>query len=318
MTNHTDMERKELPTPAKPSLYGRARFFFRRYVVHGRVRIFLQWLFAKFQSLFIQPTILPYFITFFPYRRTSYSYKLPKAKPPRVPGQAAHPPEHLWLGYGKTIEEWLGLGPPPRRHDARHPGRLRVHVRSRRPRPGDGLSPVRRMLRCLEDVADRCEIWGTDISGEHIIVVQAALERRRSISASRPQHAHMPFADGYFDLIYAGVGVHAHRRHGRRLDARAAQDSEARRANVYHHPRQAHDSHAHRRAERQPRQDAQLSPRTTSRRATTTCSRSAGSCGRRCSTTPAYLSSRWKPFFDVQVHPGAAGFQTAYLFQKRP
>jgi hypothetical protein len=32
----------------------------------------------------------------------------------------------------------------------------------------------------------------------------------------------------------------------------------------------------------------------------------------------AYLSSRWQPFFDVQVHPGAAGFQTAYLFQKRP
>ena len=44
------------------SLFGRARYFLRSYIVHGRVRVILQYLFAKFQSLFIQPTILPYSI----------------------------------------------------------------------------------------------------------------------------------------------------------------------------------------------------------------------------------------------------------------
>src|SRR6185295_7451644 len=92
--------------------FGRARYFLRRFVAHGRVRIWLQYLFAKFQSLFIQPTILPYFITFFPHKRSSYAYVIPKT-PPRPEGSTAElptPPEQLWLGYGMTIDAWLASG----------------------------------------------------------------------------------------------------------------------------------------------------------------------------------------------------------------
>ena len=85
------------------SWFGRARYFLRSHIVHGRVRVILQYLFTKFQSLFIQPTLLPYFITFFPYKRSSYTYCIPKAQPPRIPGKLPNPPEHLWLGYGRTI-----------------------------------------------------------------------------------------------------------------------------------------------------------------------------------------------------------------------
>ena len=97
---------------SKVSLYGRARFFFRKYIVHGRIRIFLQWLFAKCQALFIQPTILPYFVTFFPFKRTSYAYVLRKvpASERATDTTLPTPPENLWLGYGRTIEEWLESG----------------------------------------------------------------------------------------------------------------------------------------------------------------------------------------------------------------
>jgi ubiquinone/menaquinone biosynthesis C-methylase UbiE len=186
------------------SLFGRARYFLRSHIVHGRVRVILQYLFAKFQSLFIQPTILPYFITFFPYKRTSYTYCVPKAKPQRIAGQLGlpDPPEHLWLGYGRTIEEWLESG--------------RIHMAKMRElltasgyefKEGDRVMEMGcaagRMLRCLEDVADKCEIWGTDISGEHILWCKQNLSPpfHFFITTTTP---HLPFPDAYFDVIYAG------------------------------------------------------------------------------------------------------------------
>lgn len=184
------------------SLFGRARYFLRSYIVHGRVRVILQYLFAKFQSLFIQPTILPYFITFFPYRRTSYTYWVPRAKPPRVAGQLPNPPEHLWLGYGRTIEEWLESG-------RRHVGKMRELLKETGYEIKDGDRVLElgcagaRMLRCLQDVADKCEIWGTDISGEHILWCKQNLSPPFNfcITTTTP---HLPFPDNYFDLIYAG------------------------------------------------------------------------------------------------------------------
>jgi ubiquinone/menaquinone biosynthesis C-methylase UbiE len=314
MTSHTDMERKELPMPAKPSLYGRARFFFRRYVVHGRVRIFLQWMFAKFQSLFIQPTILPYFITFFPFRRTSYSYKLPKTTP-RAPGQELpHPPERLWLGYGKTIEEYLDSG---RRHVATMRGILAdsgftFEAGQRALEMGCAGA---RMLRCLHDVSDRCEIWGTDISGEHIMWCKQHLTPPFHFCLTT-QHAHMPFADGYFDLIYA-ASVFTH------IDDLAdAWMLELRRilkpgGRMYI---TIHDEHSIR---------TLMDEQNDNLVRTLNCRRDYFEKGDYNMFTigrfmrsqvfydSAYLSNRWRPFFDVQVHPGAAGFQTAYLLTKR-
>jgi ubiquinone/menaquinone biosynthesis C-methylase UbiE len=164
----------------------------------------LQYVFAKFQSLFIQPTILPYFVTFFPYKRTSYAYVLHKVPAHRSAGGAdlPTPPENLWLGYGRTINEWLASG-------KKHVDKMREILGDSGYRFEEGHRVLElgcaagRMLRCLGDVADRCEIWGTDISAEHIYWCKQHLSPpfHFCITTTAP---HLPFADNYFDLIYAG------------------------------------------------------------------------------------------------------------------
>ena len=59
------------------------------------------------------------------------------------------------------------------------------------------------MLRWLEDVADKCEVWGTDISGEHILWCKQNMSPpfHFFITTTNP---HLPFPDNYFDVIYAG------------------------------------------------------------------------------------------------------------------
>ena len=186
------------------SWFGKLRYLFRKFVAHGRVRVILQFLFAKFQAIFIQPTILPYFVTFFPYKRSSYAYVVRKVNRSqefefsRLPV----PPEKLWLGYGKTAEEWLESG-------QRHVAVMRNLLAESDYHFGDGHRVLElgcaagRMLRCLEDVSDRCEIWGTDISGEHIYWCKQQLNPpfHFFITTTAP---HLPFGDGYFDLIFAG------------------------------------------------------------------------------------------------------------------
>lgn len=190
------------PLASKVTWFGRARYFLRRYIVHGRVRCFLQFLFTKFQSLLIQPTILPYFVTFFPYRRSSYSYVLRKPAAGATNGRLPTPPENLWLGYGRTIEEWLESG---QRHVERMRGIL-AEAGYTFPRGSRVLElgcAAGRMLRFLEDVAQHGEVWGTDISGEHIVWCKQHLSPpfHFFITTTTP---HLPFSDNYFDLIYAG------------------------------------------------------------------------------------------------------------------
>jgi ubiquinone/menaquinone biosynthesis C-methylase UbiE len=185
------------------SLFGRARFFLRRYVVHGRVRVILQYCFAKFQSLFIQPTILPYFVTFFPYQRGSYAYVIPKVeRASRTGGGLPTPPEKLWLGYGKTTDEWLASG---RRHveTMRKALTQSGHSFAAGQRVLELGCAAGRMIRWLEDVAQECEVWGTDISGDHIVWCKQNLTPpfHFLITTTVP---HLPFADEYFDVIYAG------------------------------------------------------------------------------------------------------------------
>jgi ubiquinone/menaquinone biosynthesis C-methylase UbiE len=186
------------------SLYGRARYWLRSHIVHGRVRCCLQWLFAKFQSLFIQPTILPYFVTFFPYKRTSYSYGLKKdpPQPTYVERGLPAPPENLWLGYGRTIEEWIESG-------KRHVDTMRRLLTESGFTFAPGARVLElgcaggRMIRQLDDVAREGEVWGTDISAEHVMWCKRNLSPpfHFVVTTTTP---HLPFADNYFDLIYAG------------------------------------------------------------------------------------------------------------------
>jgi ubiquinone/menaquinone biosynthesis C-methylase UbiE len=190
--------------PGRVSLFGRARLFLRRYLFHGRMRGLLGSVFAKIQSAFIQPTILPYFVTFFPHQRSSYSYVIRRTDPAKVGSehQLPTPPERLWLAYGPTIEDYLKSGKS-------HVDRMRSLLADSGFSFDQGMRVMEfgcaagRMLRWLDDVADRCEIWGTDISGDHIVWCKQYLRPpfHFFITTTTP---HLPFADGYFDLIYAG------------------------------------------------------------------------------------------------------------------
>jgi ubiquinone/menaquinone biosynthesis C-methylase UbiE len=190
--------------PGRITLFGRTREFLRKYVFHGRVRYILGYLVAKFQAIFIQPSILPYFITFFPHKKSAYSYVIRKTAPLKAGSDRVlpEPPERLWLAYGLTIEEYLESG-------KKHVDNMRsiladsgysFEAGSRVMEFGCGGG---RMLRWLNDAADRCEIWGTDLSGDHIVWCKQNMQPpfHFFITTATP---HLPFTDGYFDLIYAG------------------------------------------------------------------------------------------------------------------
>jgi ubiquinone/menaquinone biosynthesis C-methylase UbiE len=60
-----------------------------------------------------------------------------------------------------------------------------------------------RMIRWLKDIAADCEVWGTDISAEHIMWCKQHLSPPFHF-ATTTTLPHLPFEDRYFDLIYAG------------------------------------------------------------------------------------------------------------------
>jgi SAM-dependent methyltransferase len=120
-----------------------------------------------------------------------------------VPGTGLPvPPEHLWIGYGATTDEYLASG---REHVERMRQILAAHdfeipAKSRILDFGCGAG---RMIRWLEREAEQGETWGCDISGDHIHWAQQNLRPpfRFFTCTSLPT---LPFADGQFDLVYAG------------------------------------------------------------------------------------------------------------------
>jgi SAM-dependent methyltransferase len=112
------------------------------------------------------------------------------------------PPRNLWWDYADTAERYLEIG--------------RINIRKMReilaPHGAD-LRPGLRILdfgcaagpqiRCLRDFAASGEVWGVDISAEHVgWCVQHLPETFRfAVTTTAP---HLPFEDRYFDLIYCG------------------------------------------------------------------------------------------------------------------
>ncbi|MEP7146558.1 MAG: class I SAM-dependent methyltransferase [bacterium] len=111
------------------------------------------------------------------------------------------PPQSLWLGYGKTIEEYLY-------------GKIQIEQMisileaaafdiSKCKAIMDFGCGAGRMLRWLFPFSGTSEIWGTDISAEHIFWANDYLKPPFNF-ATTTTIPHLPFEDRYFNLIYAG------------------------------------------------------------------------------------------------------------------
>jgi ubiquinone/menaquinone biosynthesis C-methylase UbiE len=142
---------------------------------------------------------------FYPYKADQVSYILPK--PNGQIREGAHfplptPPQDLWVGYGTTIDSFLNSG--------------KIHVATMHRileasgfcikegnRVLDFGCASGRMIRWLNDFAERCEIWGVDITATHIIWCQQHLSPPFNFLTVTTA-PHLPFEDCYFDLIYAG------------------------------------------------------------------------------------------------------------------
>lgn len=144
--------------------------------------------------------------SFYPYKPDQDSYVLRNLISGQGSSERAHsqlpvPPQNIREGFGPTTEFLKS-------------GRINVETMKRilessgfcikeGNRVLDFGCSVGRMIRWLDDIAEQCEIWGVDVTAENIIWCQQHL--------SPPFHffttttaPHLPFEDGYFDLIYAG------------------------------------------------------------------------------------------------------------------
>jgi SAM-dependent methyltransferase len=148
---------------------------------------------------------MDYRMPFVPFQRDKNSYVLPKlsrsSSDPAAPELPIPPPE-LRLGYGRSTEEYLAFG------------RMNVQIMldllrasgaslERGTRILDFGCGAGRMIRWRAEFSGQCEVWGTDISAEHIVWCPQNL--------APPFHflvntilPHLPFEDRYFDFVYAG------------------------------------------------------------------------------------------------------------------
>ena len=112
------------------------------------------------------------------------------------------PPQHLWEGYGETSEAFLASG-------EEHVGKMRTVLEHDEFKfePGQRVMELgcaaARMTRWLEEEAKHSEVWGVDICAEHIMWCQQNLSPPFHFSTNTTE-PHLPFADEYFNFIYAG------------------------------------------------------------------------------------------------------------------
>ncbi len=112
------------------------------------------------------------------------------------------PPPHLWQGYGQSVEEHLKSG---EEHVTSMLDILREggFTLRRGNRVLDFGCATGRMMRWLKGPIVEGEIWGVDVSAEHISWCMQNFPPPFYF-APITTLPHLPFEDGYFDLIYAG------------------------------------------------------------------------------------------------------------------
>jgi ubiquinone/menaquinone biosynthesis C-methylase UbiE len=142
---------------------------------------------------------------FIPFQRDKNAYVLPKvsqsALDPMAPDFPIPPPE-LRLGYAGAPDVYLANGQRDVQTmlDLLRVAGARLERGTRFLDFGCGAG---RMLRWLADFAGHGEVWGTDISAEHIVWCTQHLAPPFHFLVNTTL-AHLPFEDRYFDVVYAG------------------------------------------------------------------------------------------------------------------
>jgi hypothetical protein len=112
------------------------------------------------------------------------------------------PPQELWEDYGIAAEYFLSSG----KTDIDQMKEI-LCLSDFRIQDGNRILDLGcaagRMIRWLYENADRCEIWGMDISARHIVWCQDHLSPPFNF-ATITTAPHLPFEDGYFNLVYCG------------------------------------------------------------------------------------------------------------------
>jgi ubiquinone/menaquinone biosynthesis C-methylase UbiE len=145
----------------------------------------------------------PEFVTYLPYQAHSHCYVLPQ-KVSNVSETCTLglpiPAPQLWGGFGKK-DRYLFHG---KRDIDTILSKLKESGRSLEngSRIVDLGCSAGRMIRWLKGLAATCEIWGLDISAEHIIWCKQNLSPPFHF-ATTTTLPHLPFEDAYFDLMYA-------------------------------------------------------------------------------------------------------------------
>ncbi|MCA8922931.1 MAG: class I SAM-dependent methyltransferase [Planctomycetes bacterium] len=142
----------------------------------------------------------PWRQAFLPYRPAERSYSLPlRAK--RGEGLPV-PPQELWVGYAGDEAGFLAGG-------REHVGRMRA-LCAEHARPLEEANRILelgcaagRMLRWLEDLTPSCEVWGADISAEHVFWCKTHLcpPFHVLLCTTDPR---LPFEDRSFGCVFAG------------------------------------------------------------------------------------------------------------------
>jgi ubiquinone/menaquinone biosynthesis C-methylase UbiE len=136
-------------------------------------------------------------IAFLPYKPDE-DFALPRTISPRLAdSELPIPPPHLWLGYNYPIHGQTHVATMLRIVEASN---FQLEAGDRILDFGCGAG---RMIRNLHHLSAACEIWGVDLSSEHILWC------RRNLSppfkfATTTKVPHLPFADGSFRFIYCG------------------------------------------------------------------------------------------------------------------
>jgi len=141
---------------------------------------------------------------FLPYQGQSSIYIIDKNRFNRkdMLSELPIPPKQLWEGYAETKDEFLQTGKVhmTTMFEILEKDEFKIRDGSRILEFGCAAA---RMLRWFFEKARTCEIWGTDISAEHIIWCQQNLSPPFHFFTNTTE-PHLPFESNYFDFIFAG------------------------------------------------------------------------------------------------------------------